>query len=109
MWLDRLRAMKSESGLTTKEIASQSGIPEPTLEKLFAGATKEPKLGTITELVHFFGHTLDDLTDAPETKNEPTPDTRSELDEELLNRLMSLTPDEILKVDAFVQGLLAAR
>lgn len=61
MWLANLKRMKTQSGLTTKEISRQSGIPEPTLEKLFAGATKDPKLTTIQQLVHFFGYTLDDL------------------------------------------------
>lgn len=61
MWLDSLKEMKSGSGLTTKEISDGSGIPEPTLEKLFAGATKDPKLTTMQQLVRFFGYTLDDL------------------------------------------------
>lgn len=63
MWLDKLKEMKSERGLTTKEIAEKSGIPEPTLEKLFSGATKDPKLATMQQLVHFLGFTLDDLSD----------------------------------------------
>lgn len=61
MWLESLRKMKQKSGLTTAEIASGSGIPEPTLEKLFAGATKEPKLPTMKRLVYFLGYTLEDL------------------------------------------------
>lgn len=61
MWLDRLKEMKKNSGMTTSEISQQSGIPEPTLEKLFAGATKEPKLETMKHLVHFLGYSLDDL------------------------------------------------
>lgn len=68
MWLDNLKAMKEQSGMTTKEISAKSGIPEPTLEKIFAGATKDPKLGTMQQLVHFFGHTLDDLDDKPQGK-----------------------------------------
>lgn len=51
MWLDKLREMKNESGLTTKEIAHLSKIPEPTLEKIFSGATKDPKLETMRQLV----------------------------------------------------------
>ena len=74
MWLDAIRNMKSKSGLTTAEIAMQSGIPEPTLEKLFAGKVKDPKLPTLQKLVRFFGYTLDDLDDpAPETKKPPAP------------------------------------
>lgn len=62
-----------ESGLTTKEISLRSGIPEPTLEKLFAGSTKDPKLETMRQIVHFFGHTLDDLDDTPpKTKKAPS-------------------------------------
>lgn len=73
MWLDNLKRMKAESGLTTKEISLQSGIPEPTLEKLFAGSTKDPKLETMRQIVHFFGHTLDDLDDTPkDTKKAPS-------------------------------------
>ncbi len=70
MWLDNLRKMKESSGLTTKEISRLSGLPEPTLEKLFAGSTKDPKLGTIRQLVHFFGCTLDDLED-PSAASSP--------------------------------------
>ena len=68
MWLDKLRAMKAESGYTTREIAERSTIPEPTLEKLFSGATKDPKLTTIQQLVHFFGYSLDDLDDSTSKK-----------------------------------------
>lgn len=72
MWLDNLRIMKDHSGMTTKEISKQSGIPEPTLEKLFAGATKDPKLPTMQKLVHFLGYTLDDLDDiSSKTKKAP--------------------------------------
>ena len=60
-WLKNLRAMKESSGLTTKEISKKSGIPEPTLEKLFSGATKEPKLTTLQPLVKCLGFSLDEL------------------------------------------------
>lgn len=72
-WLVRLKTMKQASGLTTKEIADGSGIPEPTLEKLFAGSTKAPKLNTMQQLVHFLGYTLDDLDPEPDHKKNPAP------------------------------------
>ena len=62
VWYDKnVPGGKEASGLTTRQVAQRSGIAEPTLEKLFAGATKDPKLETMRQLVHFFGHTLDDL------------------------------------------------
>lgn len=78
MWLDKLKAMKEESGLTTKEIALRANLPEPTLEKLFAGATKDPKLTTLQKLVHFFGHTLDDLDDTTKPLKKAPPELSDE-------------------------------
>lgn len=81
MWNERLKAMKKESGMTTSEIASKSGIPEPTLEKLFAGATRDPKLETMKQLVHFLGFSLDDLyeSSAVEKKAPPILDEADEI------------------------------
>ena len=74
MWLDALRQMKERRGLTTKEVSEVSGIPEPTLEKLFSGTTKDPKLGTLRQLVHALGFTLDDLeSNFVDHKNPPAP------------------------------------
>lgn len=42
-------------------------------------------------------------------KEKPALPLESELDEELVTRLTSLTPEERKQVDAFVQGLLASR
>ena len=50
-------------------------------------------------------------TDEKGIKNSPSTDHSAEaaLDEELIRRLLLLTPEEAEKVDAFVQGILAAR
>lgn len=92
MWRASLKKMKAESGLTTSEIAAKSGIPEPTLEKLFAGATKDPKLPTMQKLVHFFGYTLDDLYGAKEKAPAPSEDSAeaSAIEREMIDRLVSL-------------------
>lgn len=42
-------------------------------------------------------------------KNPPVPEDERVLNEELISSLISLTPEEMQKVDAFVQGLLANR
>lgn len=100
MWLDKLKEMKNERGLTTKEIAEKSGIPEPTLEKLFSGATKDPKLATMQQLVHFLGFTLDDLSD------EQKPNETFSRDEQThIKKYRSLDPygkeavDSILEIE----------
>lgn len=89
IWLDNLKVMKERSGLTTKEIARQSNIPEPTLEKIFAGQTKDPKLTTMTQLVHFLGFTLDNLVDAEKAPEAGNPATEAQM-LEYLKQLESL-------------------
>lgn len=76
LWLSNLKRMKEASGLTTKQIADQSGLPEPTLEKIFAGATKDPKLETMRQLVYFLGYSLDELVGGDSPKESyGTPQT----------------------------------
>lgn len=60
-WLERLNQMKKYKGMTTEEISELSGIPRGTLNKLFAGQTKDPQLNTMRAVVHSLGYTLDDL------------------------------------------------
>ena len=92
MWRESLKKMKAESGLTTSEIAAKYGIPEPTMEKLFAGVTKDPKLPTMQKLVHFFGYTLDDLYGAKEKDPAPSEDSAeaNAIEKEMIDRLVSL-------------------
>lgn len=107
MWLDKLKEMKEAADLTTHEIAFLSKIPEPTLEKIFAGTTKDPKLETMRHLVHFLGYTLDDLEDRPlPTKKSTLPEKGGlneaelhlislyrELNQEGQEKLLDLTDD----------------
>ena len=42
-----LRKMKKEVGITNGEIAELSGIPVSTVNKIFSGATKNPRYATL--------------------------------------------------------------
>ncbi len=112
MWLDKIREMKASSNLTTKEISHLSKIPEPTLEKLFAGATKDPKLETMRQLVHALGYTLDDLDDAPrDNKKSPFTIEMNGLDEhdrEILALLRNLTPGQKVLFLALLKEAISA-
>ena len=63
MWLDNLNRIKKNSGMTIEQISEVSGVPKGTLNKLFAGQTKDPQLSTVSAVVHCMGYTLDDLSD----------------------------------------------
>lgn len=75
LWLDILNDMKRRSGKTTEQISDESGIPKGTLNKLFAGQTKDPQHSTIYAVVHSLGYTVDDL--AP-TEKAPVTEMASE-------------------------------
>ena len=83
-WLDKLNQMKKKSGMTTDEISEQSNVPKGTLNKIFAGQTKDPQLGTIKAVVHCMGYTLDDLDDGSE-KIEKAPTDTDVSEEAILN------------------------
>lgn len=78
MWLEVLNEMKRKSGKTTEQISLESGIPRGTLNKLFAGQTKDPGYSTISAVVHTLGFTVDDLDtqkNAAESEDEDPAET----------------------------------
>lgn len=75
---------------------------------------KMPSATTQIKLANLFGISPGELMGAPSitpqgAKKAPTEISERELDMSLIKRLVQLTPDEMEKVDAFVQGLLASR
>lgn len=101
-WYVRLCELKKQSKKTSDEIALESGIPKGTLNKLFAGQTKDPQLSTIKAVVHCLGHTLDDLDETikkspelTEVKSEDHPLLKiyNELNTDGQKRLMEYAED----------------
>jgi transcriptional regulator with XRE-family HTH domain len=65
VWLDILNKIKKESGMTLDQIIDKSGVSKGTVNKIFAGQTKDPQLSSMKAIVHSMGYTLDDLNDDP--------------------------------------------
>ncbi len=63
-WLEQLKKFKSESKVTYKTISEKSGIPLTTIEKLFSGRTKDPKLTTVDKIAACFGYSAADLIES---------------------------------------------
>lgn len=80
MWIDTLISLKKKSGKTIKQIADESGVPIGTLNKLFAGQTKDPKLDTIRAVVYALGFTLDDLEEKEDAPMLPEESTGAKVD-----------------------------
>jgi transcriptional regulator with XRE-family HTH domain len=61
MWLDNLKELKKNKGMTAKQIADATKIPESTIKRIFAGDTIDPYVSTIHRIVTVLGGSLDNI------------------------------------------------
>jgi transcriptional regulator with XRE-family HTH domain len=59
MWLDNLKELKKTKGMTSKQLADATKIPESTIKRIFAGDTEDPYVSTIHRIVIALGGSLD--------------------------------------------------
>ena len=110
MWLDRLRKMKdvnqnrNRREWTIEKISMKSGVPKQTLDKIFSGSTKDPKLMTMQALVYTLGYTLDDLFDEGPLRDPGTPPIhkvdRDVIKSEITEAYQNASEDDKAVVDA---------
>lgn len=61
MWLENLKELKKNKGMTSKQIADATMIPESTIKRIFAGDTIDPYVSTIHRIVTVLGGSLDHI------------------------------------------------
>ncbi|MGM9643044.1 MAG: helix-turn-helix domain-containing protein [Eubacteriales bacterium] len=74
-YLQRLKALKEERGLTNAEIAELSDIPMATVTRIFNGSTPNPQFETVARITIALGGSLDmivGLKDADERQSDST-------------------------------------
>lgn len=65
MWLDNLKELKKKTGMSSKQIAEMTNLPERTVNRIFSGDTDNPYVDTLHRIVTVLGGSLDDiLTDS---------------------------------------------
>lgn len=117
--VENIRMIAASKKMNIAKIEKACGFANGTIGK-WAKAPKSPpfdKIMTIadclgvyiSDIVGYDYNLISDKTDNPEIKKSPTVSSEGVLDAEIISRLVQLTPEEMKKVDAFVQGLLAAR
>ena len=92
-----------------KAFANSIGLKSGNLVSDWLKGRSESYKNYIYEVSAKYGVTVEWLKGETDEKNLPVPEDERILNEELISRLVSLTPEEMQKVDAFVQGLLANR
>jgi transcriptional regulator with XRE-family HTH domain len=94
--INRIKQRKKELGLTFEELARLSGIPLRTLENIYHGITKHPRVDTMQAIERALG--LD--APAPEASKEA---------QQLFTLLNELTEDELVELSSFVDFIISKR
>ena len=61
MWLENLKELKKEKGLSVKQIADLTNLPERTVARIFSGDTDSPYVDTLHRIVTVLGGSLDSI------------------------------------------------
>lgn len=104
---ENLKAARKAKGYTQREVADMIGITKSAYSYYELGK-RCPDVAKIKAMAKALDVTGDYLLGREEEK--PSAEISEELlDMELIERLTSLTEEELARVDAFVQGILASR
>lgn len=61
MWLENLQELKKMTGLSVKQIAERTSLPERTINRIFSGETDHPYADTLDIIVKSLGYDLGDI------------------------------------------------
>lgn len=61
MWLDNLKELKKSKGMSSKQIAEKTNLPERTVVRIFSGDTDNPYADTLHRIVTALDGSLDDI------------------------------------------------
>ena len=61
MWLENLKELKKRTGMSTKQIAEKTNLPERTVMRILSGETDHPRVDTIHIIVTALGGHLNDI------------------------------------------------
>lgn len=61
MWLDNLKELKKKTGMSSKQIAEMTHLPERTIHRIFAGESDHPYADTLDLIVKALGYDLGDV------------------------------------------------
>lgn len=97
MWLDKLKELKKEKGMSVKQIAERTNLPERTVNRVFSGDTDNPYVDTLHRIVSALGGSLDDiLTDSKVVVGDTDLKTLQEDNDTLQATIEKLTAENAL-------------
>ena len=61
MWLENRKELKKKTGMSSKQIAEKTRLPERTVSRIFSGETDHPYADTLDLIVKALGYDLGDI------------------------------------------------
>ena len=61
MWLENLKELKTKTGMSSRQIAEKTNLPERTIIRIFSGETDHPYADTLDLIVKAMGADLGDI------------------------------------------------
>lgn len=58
---DVLAELMRRADINQPDLAAQSGVPQPTINKILSGTSKHPTVGNVSKLAGFFGVTMEQM------------------------------------------------
>ena len=96
MDIEHLKKIKKEKKMKLQEISDLSGIPKRTVDGIFSGKTKNPRIDTIQAIERALG--LDDR-----------PAETQKAESELIASLNELTEEELVELSSFIDFIVSKR
>jgi transcriptional regulator with XRE-family HTH domain len=98
--VDRLKALKVKSGMTSVQIAKACDIPESTVTRIFSGKTPNPTVSTVVAMTRAMGGKAADIFDDTvkvDVVSEAPQVVVPQVDERLYNEIINIYKD-LLKI-----------
>ena len=107
--LERILSLVPEKHGGDKEFALSIGYKSGNVIADWKAGRSFSYKNKVQEIAKVYNVSSEWLYGETDQKEKPAPIAESELDNNIIKMLVSLTPEEFKQVDAFVQGLIAAR
>lgn len=109
----RIKERRKSIGLSAEQVAAELSVSAATIYRYEKGDIEKLPgyiLEPLSKILRTTPNYIMGWSDDPNPVIEkPAPIAESELDNNIIKMLVGLTPEELKQVDAFVQGLIAAR
>ena len=104
---DTIKSLRKKKGMSQAQIAIKLGITQGAVSQWEKGIT-QPGADQLLALSKLFGVSVFELKGIDEPKEQKEPATAGGLDDRLVEMLVSLSPDQVQRVQDFVAGMKAS-